>query len=216
MAFKRKAKSTTKKRTTRRKASVSAPKKRRTTRKAPAAKHTRRKSSHRLGGSGGKTDIKSLLMNVAIGVAGAAAVSFALGHIPKKADGTSMIPENIAPFAPIAIGAALAVILGKKHKMAVSAGTGAMIGGALNLLKVHVPQLGLAGEEQLKLTPEQVRGALLGYGETDGDETYLGENISLLGTNIQLADDVSGEYDGDIYEGEYEGDASYESMMNPS
>ena len=206
-----------KKKPARRAPAKKAPAKRRVhhTAKAAAPKRSRRASvktvakrrSTRRSAPAGKMDIKTLIINAVVGVVGAVGVSMALGHIPAKKDGTPMIPAGVAPFAPIVSGLALAILMGKKNKLALSAGMGAMIGGGLSLAKAHLPKLGLGYDDDFQgegyqLPPQLEEGAMQGH-LLGWEPTSQGVN---LGSNVNLAADVPLNDDDGYGADEYDGD----------
>ena len=171
----------------------------RSARRRPSAKAAPKRRPSKRTAPAGKLDIRSLVINAAVGIAGAVGVSLILSHIPAKKDGTPMIPAGIAPFAPIVSGAALAILLGKKNKLAASAGLGAMIAGGLSLAKAHLPKLGLGYDDDFQgegyqLPPQLEEGAMLGWTPTTQGLDISG-NVSLA-ADVNLSDD-SDDMDGD-------------------
>lgn len=201
MAFKKK---TAKRKTT------TAAKKPASKRRRPVAavKKAVRRGARRIGVS--KVSAKDALISAALGAAGAIAVSFGLNHVPKKPDGSSILPAAIVPFAPILAGLGVLMVPSlSKNKMIASAAQGALVVGAVQAVKHFVPTLNLAGESDgMIIPPELEQAALLGY-NVGSQGIDLGDDFDEMSGEISLGDDedddieMSGEislgYDNDAF-----------------
>jgi len=161
-------------------------------RKSPVAKKAapkRRRTTKRVA----KFDVKDVLINAGVAVAGAIVAGKLIGmYKPTKPN--PMI-EKILPFAPMIAGVGVSMLpIASKNPMVRGAASGMVVVGAYNALKRVAPQIGLAGDDGSFVIPTQLEeAAMLGFDAGSnaaelGIEAQLGDEDE-LGIEAQLGDD---------------------------